>query len=152
MTPTSLNFVCEIICSQLMSLPSQNSRAVYGLPARSSTGRGVLVGGLEGAQRGGRMMLNGAQRGGGGVWRRCNFQIAKIVDSSFKLLFTMLTSLVVVYMKSRNIHSCTHKCTVTNTEQKIWQIAAITNKRHNINAFMHYVTHRIVSNTNWSHK
>ncbi len=41
MTPTSLNFVCETICSQLMSLPSQNSRAVCGLPVRSSMGGGV---------------------------------------------------------------------------------------------------------------
>ncbi len=45
---TTLNFVCEIICSPLVSLPSQNSRAVCGLPARSSTGGGVSVGGSEG--------------------------------------------------------------------------------------------------------
>ncbi len=30
------------------------------------------------------MTSDRAQRGGGGVWRRCNFQISKIVDSSIK--------------------------------------------------------------------
>ncbi len=64
-----------------MSLPSQNSRAVCGLPARSFTGAGVSGGGSE-----------GAQRGGGGVWRRCNFQISKIVDSSFNLRMALLNA------------------------------------------------------------
>ncbi len=48
MTPTSLNFVCEIICSPLMSFLSQNSHAVCGLPAGSSTVGGVSVGCSEG--------------------------------------------------------------------------------------------------------
>ncbi len=43
-----LNFVCDITCSQLVSLPSQNSRAVCGPPVRSSMGGGVSVGGSEG--------------------------------------------------------------------------------------------------------
>ncbi len=29
------------------------------------------------------MTSDGAEMGGGGVWRKCNFQISKIVDSSF---------------------------------------------------------------------
>ncbi len=50
-TPTLLNFVCEMICSLLMSLSSQNLRALGGPPARSSTGAGVSVGGSEGRVR-----------------------------------------------------------------------------------------------------
>ncbi len=47
-TPTLLNFVCKIVCSQLVSLLSQNSCAVCDLPACSSTGGGVSVGGSKG--------------------------------------------------------------------------------------------------------
>ncbi len=43
-TPTLLNFVCEIICSQLVSLPSRFERGV----TRSSKGGGVSVGGSVG--------------------------------------------------------------------------------------------------------
>ncbi len=57
------------------------------------------------------MTSDGGQRGRGGVWRRCNFQISKIVDSSFNEMYFIY----IIYLKKilqvqqSDCYACAHQ-------------------------------------------